>query len=597
VISPYWATGKAVDGWGIEGYSGTADLWGLLFFNETLQGGYKEWARALYARTNPHTRVPLAQDPAVAMIQIQNEDSLLFWTTQTIRPPQQERLGRKFGEWLTRKYGSLDAARKAWDGAGQGGDDFARGKVGLLGIWPMTQPQSGGMAQRVADELEFYAETQRAFYAETVAFHRDTLGCRQLINASNWRAADPIRLEDVERWTYTAAEVIAANHYFHGGAHVGENSGWRIDPGHYFSQQSALLNPRELPLNLKQVVGHPMIVSESTWASPHAYQSEGPFLVAVYQSLTGIDAFIWFSAAATEYHLDPFLNFQNVRGQHPLFKWSASIPTLMGGFPAAALMYRKGYIQQGAPVVHEERALADFWRRDPPIIAEDAAFDPNRDRGHPAGPGAGAPGTGVDPLAFLVGPVEVKYDGDPAKTRVADLSRFIDHSKKVVKSITGEITLDHGTGLCTVDTPRAQGACGFLARAGVIRLGDVAIRAQNGYAAVAVVSMDGEPLASSRKILVQVGTSARPTGWMTRAAEFPGEDGKTPVQGFEIISTGAPPWRVVNTEVGLVMRNSKLTRATLLDPAGYPVEEAQTNRAGDDFSVKLPLNTMYLILQ
>ena len=56
-----------------------------------------------------------------------------------------------------------------------------------------------------------------------------------------------------------------------------------------------MLNPRELPTNLKQVVGHPMIITESSWVNPLAFQSEGPFLVAVYQSLTGVDAFYWFT--------------------------------------------------------------------------------------------------------------------------------------------------------------------------------------------------------------------------------------------------------------------------------------------------------------
>ena len=63
----------------------------------------------------------------MAVIQVQNEDSLLFWTTMGIKPAQQERLGRKFGEWLVKKYGSLDKAMKAWDGVGKEGDDFAAG--------------------------------------------------------------------------------------------------------------------------------------------------------------------------------------------------------------------------------------------------------------------------------------------------------------------------------------------------------------------------------------------------------------------------------------------------------------------------------------
>ena len=245
IISPYWAAGNAVDGWGIEGYSGTTELWGLLFFNEALQRRYKEWVRALYTRPNPYTGIPLARDPAVAVIQVQNEDSLLFWTTVGIKPAQQERLGRKFGEWLVKKYGSLDKARKAWDGVGKEGDDFAQGKVGLTRLWPMIQPQTGGMAKRVADETEFYAETQRGFYADMAAFYHDTLGCHQLINACNWKTADPIKLGDIERWTYTSTDVIAVNRYYNGGTHTGSQSNWRIDPGDHFSQQSALLNPRD----------------------------------------------------------------------------------------------------------------------------------------------------------------------------------------------------------------------------------------------------------------------------------------------------------------------------------------------------------------
>jgi hypothetical protein len=592
-ISPYWASSAEVTGWGIEGYTGSTPLWGLLFFDEALQGRYKAWIRALYARTNPYTGIPLARDPAVALIQVQNEDSMLFWTMLGLKPAQQERLGKKFGAWLVGKYGSLDGASRAWEGVGQVGDDFARGKVGLVNVWQMTQPQTGGMARRVADELAFLVETQRTFYADIVAYYRDTLGCRQLINACNWRTVDPIRLDDVERWTYTAADVIAVNRYYNGGMHVGDGSGWRIDPGHHFSQESALLRPRELPTNLKQVVGHPMIISESMWVNPLIYQSEGPFLVSAYQSLTGVDALYWFDANKLEFETDPFINALNIQGQHPLNKWSASIPMIMGGFPAAALMFRKGYIAQGAPVVHEEQTRQGLWERAAPMIAEDPGFDPNRDRGYP-GRSSGSQ-AGVDPLAFLVGPVEVKYGGDPAKDRVIDLSRYIDHEKKTVKSVTGQIVLDFGNGLCTIDAPKAQGASGFLARAGLIRLGDIAIRSANDYATVLVVSMDDRPLSSSRKILVQVGTEARPTGWKIRATEFPGEDQRS-TPGFQIVRTGSAPWRVVDTSVGLMVRNPGLTKATLLDVMGFPVKEVPGTCAGAGFSLRLPPNAMYVIL-
>jgi hypothetical protein len=52
----------------------------------------------------------------------------------------------------------------------------------------------------------------------------------------------------------------------------------------------------------------------------------------------------------------------------------------------------------------------------------------------------------VNPLAFLVGPVQVKYGGDPKKTKVANLKTFINESAKTIRSNTGEINLDYGKG-------------------------------------------------------------------------------------------------------------------------------------------------------
>ena len=66
---------------------------GLLFFNPKLQEGYKAWLKALLARPNPYTGIPLAQDPALAIIQLQNEDSLLFWTSQGIKGKASRALG------------------------------------------------------------------------------------------------------------------------------------------------------------------------------------------------------------------------------------------------------------------------------------------------------------------------------------------------------------------------------------------------------------------------------------------------------------------------------------------------------------------------
>src|SRR5207237_5828755 len=182
-----------------------------------------------------------------------------------------------------------------------------------------TLPEQCGLAKRLHDQAEFLAVTQHRFYTDIAAYYRNDLGCRQLITASNWITADPVHLNDAERYTYTAADVLAVNKYT-GGVHTGANNGWRIDPGHHFTNQSCLLDPRSLPTNLKQVVGHPMLITESTWVSPEGCQTEGPFLMAAYESLTGVDSFYWFDAGeATGYETDPYVNFLNLKGQHPLY--------------------------------------------------------------------------------------------------------------------------------------------------------------------------------------------------------------------------------------------------------------------------------------
>jgi hypothetical protein len=595
-ISPYWANSADATRWGIAGHDSPGALWGLLFFDETLQRGYKAWATALYARPNPYTNIPLAQEPAVAIIQVQNEDSLLFWTSQGIKPAQQVALSKKFVAWLTEKYGSLTAAKEAWGGPNRPGDDIAGGKVALVDMYSMILQTPGQAGRRGADQFTFYAALQRRFYDEIGKFYREELGCKQLLNASNWRSANQTLMDDAERWTYSGLDAIAVNRYYNGGGHQGPNAGWRIEPGDKFTQHSALLSPRELPLNLKQVVGHPMLITESGWVNPLAYQAEGPFLASVYQSLTGVDAFYWFMADAVEYNTAPYFPYQQVQGQQPFLKWTASIPPILGGFPAAALLFRKGYVKQGEPVVHEERTLQSLWDRQTPLIAEDPAFDPNRDKAPPIAPKAGEKATVVDPLAFLVGPVEVKYDGDPSKSRVLDLSRYIDHQKKLIRSVTGEVALDYNIGLCTVDAPKAQGACGFLSKAGLITLHDLSIRSANVYAAILAVALDDLPLATSKRILIQIGTAARPTDWATKDVQIKNPDG-TSSRGLEVVSTGRPPWRIADSEFGLSIKNPGLTKATILDPAGYPDGDVQVTKARNGITLTPPTDTMYLLVE
>ncbi len=175
------------------------------------------------------------------------------------------------------------------------------------------------------------------------------------------------------------------------------------------------------------------------------------------------------------------------------------MPGEIGQSPAAALQYRRGDLEVGEVVIRQITSKADVLGLRSAALREGR----NSDFRISQAPGADQPDqiAGFDPLSFFVGRVERTLDAK-ANPVAIDLSKFIDRDKKTITSSTGQVVWRYGQGIVIVNSPRSQGAAGFLGRAGPIKLGDVTIESRNEYTAIQVVSLDGQPLSSSRKILV-----------------------------------------------------------------------------------------------
>ncbi len=164
-------------------------------------------------------------------------------------------------------------------------------------------------------------------------------------------------------------------------------------------------------------------------------------------------------------------------------------------------------------------------------------------------------------------------------------------------SATGELKLNYGVGLCTLDAPKVQGASGFFADAGgEVKLTDAVIRSSNPYVTVTLVALDDKPLRESGKVLVQVGTVMRPTGWTTEAATVRDKEGKATVRGEKIVNTGKMPWRVANTDVTISLKNDGLKKAIQLDANGYKAREIAAKAEAGSIVVKLPADCLYAVL-
>ena len=527
----------------------------LLFFDSRLQAIYRSWARALLTTPNPYTGLPLGKDPAVAIVEIINEDSFFFWTftKENIPPLQWQRLETLFATWLAVRYGSAESALAAWGSERLPEDDPAAGRIGLYQAWHMTRAGlaagDAGKRKRVSDQVRFLTELQRGFYEGTVRYFRDDLGAQNLISCSNWTVSDPELLDALERYTYTAGDVIDAHGYFDA-PHEGEGASYSVRVGQTFESLAGVTVPDKLPLRFVQVDGYPQTISEIGWTNPNRFRADATFLASAYGALQGIDG------------IDFFIVGSDFLRDASMEKFALSSPLIAGAFPAAALQYRRGDVAQ-ADAARETLSLDDLYALKGSRLSAEASLDEFRKQDAPAG-GSAAAG-GLNPLTFYVGRVARGF-GERSQYQPRDLSEQLKLDQGVVTSLTGELRWDYGAGLATVNTPRSQGAAGFLGKAGRVELGDVTIECDNEYASIMVVSLDDKPLATSKRILIQAITEERPYGFRTA--------------GNTITNMGGPPLGVRKIGARITLRSAGAQlRVTALDENGYATAAPVATRA------------------
>lgn len=74
----------------------------------------KNYARMLLGHTNVYTGLRYAEDPVIAIVEINNESSFHGLNPMTLPTYCRERVQAKFNAWLRAKYGSTEALRAAW---------------------------------------------------------------------------------------------------------------------------------------------------------------------------------------------------------------------------------------------------------------------------------------------------------------------------------------------------------------------------------------------------------------------------------------------------------------------------------------------------
>ena len=560
----------------LEGYNGQQHPFAALYFNPDFQQKYFSWWKAILTTPGARSGKRLIDNPAVAAIEFCNEDSYFFWTFSSRNIPDAELriLEKQFGDWLAKKYGSLDAAVQRWHGLKTARDNVAEGRVGFREWWNVFRERT----ERDKDAVAFLEESQRGFYANAARTLRE-MGFKGVTTGSNWTTASPEYLGPLDKYSYTVCDYVDRHGYF-GCDRKGQNDGWAVMNAQTYFDRSALRFDPEQPGKPKDFSnpvmdphydGKPSMISETTFERPNRYRSEAPLYYACYGALQDSNGIVHFALDGDRYTVKPGFFMQ---------PWTLMTPAMMGQFPAAALIFRQRLVEPGDELVNLNLKIGDIENLQGTPLPQGASFDVLRAKDVPRGTELKA-GNVIDPLVHYAGRVNVRFTAEGGPAAMKDLSPYISRERQVVTSTNQQLRLDYGKGVLAMNAPAAQGLSGDLGAAGPTELTDLSIASGMGLGHIVAVSLDGKPLASSGKILLQVMSEEEPSGWQTQPV---GDTQK------KIVNLGRDPWMVKELEgtVKLKRADASQLNVTTLDGNGYPQKQV-----GSADQIKLLPNVVY----
>ncbi len=321
--------------------------------------------------------------------------------------------------------------------------------------------------------------------------------------------------------------------------------------------------------------GKPSMISETTWTRPNRYRSEAPLYLASYGALQDSDAIVHFAFDGADWKVKPNFWMQ---------PWTLMSPAMMGQFPAAALIYRKGLIEPGAVVAKVALNRNDLLALKGTPLPQDANLDELRLKDVPSS-GEIKPGQRLDPLLHYAGRSEVRFTEEPSKTELNLSGAKIDHQAKTVLSSNGQLQIDFGKGVLTINAPKAQGVSGNLAALGEVQLDHATFRSSLDLGHIVIVSLDDRPVNSASRLLLQAMSEERNSGWKTE----PGTNGTQ-----RIVSIGKDPWefRAMTGLVKLTRPDASRMKVTALDLNGLP-----TGAHGTANEITLRPDTLYYLIE
>lgn len=512
---------------------------GLVNFAEDLQDINIELTVNMLEHRNPDTGLRYADDPALAFVELQNEDDI-FWgalmRSLEQAPTYRALLCRKFSDWLRAKYGTEEALQKAWGGEGiASGNSLAEGTIfprpdhgWFSSMYAEAEERSEAVPAHVRDRARFLYEEQMHYYTRAAEAIRAT-GYRGVIITSCWQAGSGIT-HFYNLYADASIGPVDRHNYWGGG------EGHRLRPGP-FRNISMLADPGSglVATGLQQVAGRPFQFSEWMSLIPNEWTAEAAPLVAAYGlGLQGWDAS--FAFAMDFPHYTPGID---ARGGI----YNVMTPTQLALYPALAAMIYREDVTEGSLVGQRAVTLDDLGRGRLPFTE---TIRQDHDRKEFSG--------GIGPAALLRGRVTVAF-GDTARQVTNGLPT---ETADTITSVTEElrwIRTGIDRAMVSINTAGTQGVIGFSGREN-ITFSDVTLLVDNPFAVVIVSSLDPDlGIAKADRLLVTTMARARNT-----------EMRFDPSAG-ELLDAGRPPTLLEPVRAQLVLHRPG-AKVYVLDQSG-----------------------------
>ncbi len=501
----------------------------------------------LLKHKNPHTGLTYAEDPAVAFIEIINEQSILFYSSMAplkASATLRKQVGRRFCEWLRQKYRSQVKLEEAWGGrpafdcfANEGfptdGEQLDKDNILPLGnpwFWDPEQ-LNGSQAfrkQRLLDSLHFLYQLQCEFFERYVKAVRDA-GYEGEILSSNWQAGRAYSHFANLHADYLVGTIDRHNYF----------GGDRANASMLARAGSGMLSS-----GMQQVADRPFMLSEWIHVFPNELGVEGPAIIGAYgMGLQGWDVSFMFQNRDEG-------TFSSKIGRD---QWDVTAPQVLGLFPAVARQIHRGDVQQSDLVVTRNVHM-------PSLFEGKLSFDDTVAQGYDD---KELDSRQVSARSMAVARSVVAFTEQFTDTPVFDLKPY--HRQGQLASASGQLhwfeESDGSGGFFTMDTPGTKAVVGFAAGR-TCQLGGVTIEPQSRFSAIYVTAREPDKtIESSRQLLIVAIARARNTGM------------KFSPDGKRMLAAGQPPILMEPVKATITLGRVGAARIIVLDQDGVPTKQ------------------------